>query len=296
MTINQMRCFSTVAKELNFAKAAKQLYISQPAVSHQIQLLENELGVQLFHRSSRSVSLTPAGVSLFQDVDDILERIELVSQRAVKAADSTVINVGCVSVLALPWLPEVFREFCRLEPNVMIKMIDVPQFDYKGFFDSQQLDLIFTPKSLVMRVPELSFMKIKSERLYCVVPEGHRFEGKDSLTYSDLGRERMIMLDIKNCPPVMAQVQQFISSHAENILINYSSSTAYACPMILGGIGIAIMPGFVIPEHDGIRKIPFEIDRRIESGFEYGLAYHRDTLSHAQKTFIDVVRKQVCEK
>lgn len=85
----------------------------------------------------------------------------LVSQRAVKAADSAVINIGCVSALSLPQLPDIYRQFKSREPNIMINMIDVPHFDYKSMITSQVLDVVFTPKELVSRVPELKYIPIK---------------------------------------------------------------------------------------------------------------------------------------
>lgn len=98
------------------------------------------------------------------------------------------------------------------------------------------------------------------------------------------------MLDSKNCPPLIGQIQQLIRSRAEDAIINFSSSSAYTLPMVLGGIGVAIMPGFVIPEHPDIRKIPFETNSPISGGFEYGLAYHMGKLSNVQRSFIDVIK------
>lgn len=65
MTFTQLRCFIEVARQLNFARAAETLYISQPAVSRQIHALENELGVRLFDRTRHVVALTSAGESFY---------------------------------------------------------------------------------------------------------------------------------------------------------------------------------------------------------------------------------------
>ena len=61
MNTTQLECFMEVANFLNFSRAAERLRITQPAVSHQINTLENELGVKLFHRTSKSVRLTQEG-------------------------------------------------------------------------------------------------------------------------------------------------------------------------------------------------------------------------------------------
>ena len=81
MTFTQLRCFTEVARQLNFARAAETLYISQPAVSRQIHALENELGVRLFDRTRHVVALTSAGESFYHDTVDMLDRLTLAVQR-----------------------------------------------------------------------------------------------------------------------------------------------------------------------------------------------------------------------
>ena len=67
MDIENLKCFLLVAENLSFVRAAEALYISQPAVTKQINALENELGTSLFIRSTRHVELTPAGMSFYKD-------------------------------------------------------------------------------------------------------------------------------------------------------------------------------------------------------------------------------------
>ena len=74
MNMQQLECFTTLAKPLNYAKTAEQLSLSQPAVSRQIQSLETELNAKLFNRTTRSVSLTPVG---FQFLDDAQQMLSL---------------------------------------------------------------------------------------------------------------------------------------------------------------------------------------------------------------------------
>lgn len=72
MNTVQLECFVAVAEHLNFSRASEALRISQPSVSHQIQTLEDELGVKLFNRTSKSVALTPEGIRFLPDADLIL--------------------------------------------------------------------------------------------------------------------------------------------------------------------------------------------------------------------------------
>ena len=73
MNTVQLECFITVAEYLNFSRASEVLRITQPAVSHQIQSLEEELDVRLFNRTSKAVSLTPEGIRFLPDAELILK-------------------------------------------------------------------------------------------------------------------------------------------------------------------------------------------------------------------------------
>ena len=69
MNTTQLECFLAVAEHLNFSRASEELKMTQPAVSHQIRMLEEELGVKLFMRTSKNVSLTSEGILFLPDAD-----------------------------------------------------------------------------------------------------------------------------------------------------------------------------------------------------------------------------------
>ena len=73
MNTTQLECFLAVAEHLNFSRASEELKMTQPAVSHQIRTLEEELGVKLFMRTSKNVSLTSEGIRFLPDADLILK-------------------------------------------------------------------------------------------------------------------------------------------------------------------------------------------------------------------------------
>ena len=101
MNTTQLECFVTVANFLNFSRAAEQLRITQPAVSHQINSLEDELGVKLFHRTSKSVRLTQEGFLFLQYAGEIL-KLSALSKARLKQARATLptrLVIGCRNMM-----------------------------------------------------------------------------------------------------------------------------------------------------------------------------------------------------
>lgn len=121
MNINtqQMRYFMELAKCLNFTRAAANLYVAQPTLSQQIAELEAQLGVSLFVRSSRSVTLTPAGKILYDTYPDIVARVQQVQENMLVTAAgfSGSLTIGFLNTF-MDFIPQVMREFNVLFPTL----------------------------------------------------------------------------------------------------------------------------------------------------------------------------------
>ncbi|MCX5062905.1 LysR family transcriptional regulator [Streptomyces sp. NBC_00201] len=100
MELRQLRYFVAVAEELNFGRAAERLLIAGPSLSQQIKALERDLGVRLFDRDRRSVSLTPAGAALLPPTRALLDRADDLKRRAGRLSGSESVRLGYVN-----WLP-----------------------------------------------------------------------------------------------------------------------------------------------------------------------------------------------
>ena len=146
MHIKQLRYFIVVAEHLNFTKAAKILYVSQPALSQQIADLEKLLKVKLFARNHHSVSLTPAGVIFLQEAYDIVTKSEQAIQK-VQIKDASAITgtitigyLGQYENKILPDLVRIFRQNC---PLMNIKLFYVAIANLYHGLENGEIDIGF---------------------------------------------------------------------------------------------------------------------------------------------------------
>src|SRR5262245_41075012 len=124
MELHLLRSFREVARERSFTAAAKNLVLTQPAVSQQVKALEDELGERLFDRTGRDVRLTPAGEVLleaaervFSLVDDATRRI-----REARTSDEGTVTLACGDTVTLYLLPPVLGEFRRRFPKADVSV------------------------------------------------------------------------------------------------------------------------------------------------------------------------------
>lgn len=122
MNTTQLECFVTVAECLNFSKAADILKLTQPAVSHQIRSLEEELEVKLFHRTSKNVSLTQEGLLFLADAHLILKTALSAKRRLEDHTPIIPFELGCHNHLEMNLLPPVLKilsqNFPLLRPTI----------------------------------------------------------------------------------------------------------------------------------------------------------------------------------
>ena len=118
--LGQLRSFVAVAAELHFGRAAKRLNMTQPPLSRQIQLLEQDLDVQLFIRTSRSVQLTPAGRAFLVEARALLQQSEAAKQAARLAArtNSGSVTVGFIGATTYGFLPRLVTKARTELPSI----------------------------------------------------------------------------------------------------------------------------------------------------------------------------------
>lgn len=288
MNIKQLECFIEITKTLNFTRAAQNLYITQPAVTHQIQTLEDELGLKLFIRSKHNVKLTPAGQSFCNDVQDILTRLNMAVAKAKNYSKEfeASLSIGYEGSVEVKYLSDILKTYKEKMPNVhlYIKMADA--VEKSNLFACNKLDIAFAVKESIENVKDTSYIELYKAKFVCVMPKSHALSNQTKLSIADLKGQSLILLDPIKCPSEMARVQRNIQDTCPEAVVYYSDSALNSYTMIKGRLGIAVMPNFVCPEDSDLVFIPIETKEIIS----YGIAWYNNIKRKEIKEFVSITK------
>jgi DNA-binding transcriptional LysR family regulator len=305
-SLARLSCFIAVAEELHFGRAAERLHMTQPPLSRQIQQLEAELGVQLIDRTTRSVTLTPAGVAFLPDARRILQLAESASLtvKRVPAGDLGTVVVGFTAASAHAVLPRLLDRTREQLPDVKLELREMVSSVQVEALMTGELDLGMARPPL--NRPGLVSRPLLHEQLIAALPLEHPLAGiARQLTLSDLDGQDVIMYS-----PVQARyfnellISTFTIAGATPRYVQYVTQVHTMLVLVRSGIGLALVPASAATLHpDGVvfrsigafRERPVELDAvwRSDSTNPALLRLLRDVLPQREWTTDDLVESFV---
>ena len=243
MELRQLRYFLVVADELHFGRAADRLHITQPPLTVAIRRLERELGIQLFDRTTRRVSLTPGGESFKRRVQDALAELDDAAGdvASVSAGLSGRIRVGFVSSASYTAIPEALRSFREQRPRVELVLRPLTSGEQIEQLLDGDLDvgLLRDPG----QVPELAMQLVSTEDLVAVLPEAHPLAKNSEIRPEELSGEPMILFPYRLMPGFVARVLQlFDGLQAPPRVTQQAIHQETVLGLVAAGIGASILP------------------------------------------------------
>lgn len=244
MNTQQLESFIQVAENLNFARAAEVLNITQSAVSRQINSLETELGTKLFNRSTRSVSLTPAGISFLEDAKDVLARLQTASLKIHNHEKSNIqiISIGCSNESNLIYLSKTLSR-CRLQiPELHPFLRIIPHRSIVNLFIHGEIDILFGFKDDIPVRNDISYRELNKIRICCAVPTEHPFSQRDEISERDLYAENIIVCNSYEVPSKVANIQNRLEHQFLPESTYYCENLQVMLTFVKAGYGFAILP------------------------------------------------------
>jgi DNA-binding transcriptional LysR family regulator len=295
MDHRRLSYFVALVDEHSFGRAAERLFITQPALSQQIQRLEQDIGAPLLDRTVRPFELTPAGQRIYLEAQSILESFRELSEVSddVRAGRIGRLRVGIAPSLLFGPIPSWIREFTEIYPGVDFQLDRMDTSVLKSYLSQRRLDVLFlfTPSSL----PEALDTELYREPHLVALPARHPLAGRRSLKLKELAGERFIMFPRHTATEnhdtlIGACVRAGFSPMAKIVLGTYLEHVG----IVAAGLGVAVVPAtisrFSIPD---VVYIPLST-REMELGVHMcWLAGNTDSVA---KTFVTHINQSIPSK
>jgi len=193
MEFRQLQNFLGVASELHFSRAAEKLFIAQPALSRQIQQLEQNLGVLLFERDKRNVKLTPAGEYLLGETSKLLSQVEHITKRTqlIHKGEKGEIKIGHPGSAIYSVIPPILTNLRLNFPQVKAKLSEVLENDLYENLKNYQLDVGFTREPFEHK--NIMSKVIFVESFALVLPENHWISQENFVSLDQVKNEPFVL-------------------------------------------------------------------------------------------------------
>ena len=268
MNTKQIEYFLAVAEELSFTRAAEKMYVSQTAVTQQIQSLEELMDVKLFRRTKKKVELTPAGQIFQTEGQEILKHIEDAFAHARSASEGMTgsLDIGFTNY-AGSILGSTLQEFRGCYPNIQMYFKAYNPSVLLDRLKTGELDLIFSP-IFDPSVYEGCFVQaIEQISLMVILPSTHPLAGKHHLTRKDVLHENLILA----CTPDSKIgedrliTDSFLKAGHHPKIVDKIEDIETILLMVNVNMGISILPSYInlpVSNNRRIVAIPYEPGER----------------------------------
>lgn len=238
-----MECFVAVADHMHFTRAAESLHISQPALSQQIQRLEEEVGTKLLERTKRRVQLTAAGIAFRERAESALQQIAEAASRAqmVARGETGFVRLAFVTTATIEILPKILNQFSKRFPQVTVELVHLDPAEQLGALERGNISVGLT--SISTSLPFIERKLLMRERLIVALPQRHPAASQRAVFLKDLSQERFLL------PPrsLFSGVHQGIlqaCQHAGFVprFVQTVKTAETAVFLVAGNTGIALVP------------------------------------------------------
>jgi len=291
MELRHLRYFVAVAEALSFTKAAEKLRLAQPSLTRQVCNLEDEIGVKLFDRSKRRVTLTEAGRLFLFDSKRVLaicaESVAAVQQ--VNGGESSDLNIGYVANIHYGLLPATLGAFRKLRPGVALNLFDMTSAEQFLALDSRKIDLGFVGLPPALSGHALLSECVARDTMLVAIPVGHPLAKNPKLKLADLAPQFFIGRSTKTYPGAREWLTETCQEAGFTPrILQEADSEPILMQFVADGLGVALLPEQTtgLP-HEGVVFRPLVPPLLRESS----IAWRADNPSKPLKDYIQIVKE-----
>ena len=292
LDLRQMQCFVAVAEELHFGRAARRMHMTQPPLSRHIQLLEHELQLQLLHRTSRSVRLTPAGKAFLQEAVRILAMVQssAASARRIANGEAGLIRVGFTAGSSYSFLPRLLTRATASMKDVHIALTEMVTRQQLEALESNTIDIG------LQRMPTaqegMESVCVAREKMMLAIPRHHPLAKGRLPALSDLSGEPFITFSPRDGHYFYRLIDElFASASIFPRYVQQVSQIHSILALVSAGLGVAM-----VPESARLLHFSGSVLRQVKMPPVYAdlhLVWKADNDNPALPIFTQMVRKDL---
>ena len=241
--LRHLRYFLAVAETLHFGRAAKKLGMAQPPLSQQIRRLETMLGTSLFERTTRGVSLTPAGVVLRERARSTMARLEddLEQTRRIARGEEGRLTVGFSGSVMFTGLPAAIQRYRRAHPRVEVQLREMWTAEQLPALADGSIDVGFLRDG--ERRPELAILPLLRERFYAALPGDHKLRRQRTVDAASLKDEPFVLFSRRHGDLAYERtVRCCLDAGFQPRIVQEAPQFPTLIRLVAAGVGVSIAP------------------------------------------------------
>lgn len=293
MDLKQLNTFLMISKLQSFTKAADTLNYAQSSVTTQIKLLEEELGVKLFERIGKNISLTHDGKKLIPYAQQMLKlSTDIKNSISEDEYPKGVLTIGVAESLCVIRLPEIIKEYRKLYPEVEIALKFGSCADFRRYLNDNLIDVAFSLGAKIDGGEFISEIE-RDELMLLLAYPGHHLLEKEKILPEDLEGESLILTEV-GCS-YRAAFERILKDEGISPRITLESGSVHAIKQFtMSGLGISLLPRAAVEEEvESGKLIPLKWQ-----GAEFEIVsqvlYHKNKwISPALDAFINLCKEML---
>ncbi|WP_036301589.1 LysR substrate-binding domain-containing protein [Methylotenera sp. L2L1] len=258
MTLSELRFVVAVAKERNFRRAAEKCYVSQPALSLAIKKLEEDLGVQIFERSRSDINPTPIGEKIIEQAIKAIEEVNYIRELAKQGNNqlSGSFRLGLIYSVGPYLLPEIIPILRQSAPDMPLDIEENLTTQLETQLKNGVIDAAVV--ALPFDVAGINTLPLYDEKYVVMVPVGHHWANRTSVSADELADENVLLLNSGHC--YSHQVLQACPDLSRKGQVLQGNSLETIRNMVASNLGITVLPSSAATDrylNPLVRVIPF---------------------------------------
>ena len=249
MELRVLRYFLTVVREQSITKASEVLHITQPTLSRQLAQMEEEVGVKLFDRGARKITLTNEGLLLRRRAEEILQLVDKTERELIEQEEQVEgkITVGCGEIASVQLLPDLFERFHEKYPRVNFDLYTATADHVKDQMDRGLVDigLLLEP----IDIEKYEYIRLdRKERWGVLMRPDDPLAAKEAVTAKDLAKLPLIL---PRRLSVQSELASWFGDYYENLNILFTSNlSTNASIMVNHGLAYSVVIEGAVPFWD----------------------------------------------